>query len=482
MNGDKDMKVTDVFKIAKNKGINWILFRTSYELKKRTGIMKKRFPTIELTDDDLINKILDQDIKSKSKLVDKIKSERTKFFFESENCNKYNEYLVQNLNEKEKDDLIKIADEAINGNILCFSKWEASYGNPIKWNINPVTNYEWTKDKHWVDIEELSKESGDVKFVWEASRFPQFYYYIRAYILTKDEKYVEAYWDQINSWIRENPYNMGINWKCGQEVAFRMFAWIFGLYIFIDSPHSTNERIFNLIKNLYQSVIRIEDNIDFAIKAVQNNHSISEAAGLFTFGVLFPYFKDSERLINKGIKYLEQEGLKQIYADGSYIQNSMNYQRLMLQDYAWCYRLAEKNNITFSSKLTGKINKAINFLYQMQDEETGRLPNYGANDGALIFPLTSCDYLDYRPQLNTINYIINGIRLYEQGKYDEELIWFCGLEAIESNLISSAIRESKGFKMGGYYTFRNNNSFGMIKCGNHKNRQGPAGGSLLCLV
>ena len=96
-----------------------------------------------------------------------------------------------------------------------------------------------------------------------------------------------------------------------------------------------------LIKNIYLNAIRIEKNIEFAIKAVQNNHAISEAAGLFTVGILFPFFKDSERWLYKGKKYLEQEGLKQIYDDGSYIQHSTNYHRLMLQDYTWCYRLAE---------------------------------------------------------------------------------------------------------------------------------------------
>src|SRR5699024_11864113 len=142
---------------------------------------------------------------------------------------------------------------------------------------------------------------------------------------------------------------------------------------------------------------------------------------------------------------LEQEGLKQIYDDGSYIQNSTNYHRLMLQDYIWCYRLAELNNIKFSQKLTNKLKLAIDFLYQMQDDTTGMVPNYGSNDGALVFPLSSCDYLNYKPQLNTINYIINGKKLYERGKHEEDLLWFCGIDAVESNAKSFVKRETKRF-------------------------------------
>lgn len=467
------MNIIDAFKIAKNKGPEWILFRTGYEMKRRTGIMKKRFIIEELSDSELINKVSDHKLKTKSAIVDYVKLKRSKFFFQNDNRSSYHKHLTQKLNKDEKENLINIADDAIEGKILCFSKWKADYGYPINWNVNPITKYEWPMDRHWVEIEELSKGSGDVKYVWEASRFPQIYYFIRAYTLTNNDKYAKAYWEQIESWIEGNPYNMGINWKCGQEVSFRMFSWIFGLYVFLDSPESTENRIFNLVKNLYQSAIRIEHNIDFAIKAVQNNHSISEAAGLFTFGILFPFFKDSKRISRKGKKYLEQEGLKQIYGDGSYIQNSMNYHRLMLQDYAWCYSLANTNDVKFSTDLTKKIKESIEFLYQMQNKENGRLPNYGANDGALIFPLTSCDYLDYRPQLNTINYIINGDKLYESGIHDEELLWFCGLDSVGSKLYNLNIRESKDFKIGGYYTFRGYNSFGMIRCVNNKH-QGPA--------
>ena len=32
-------------------------------------------------------------------------------------------------------------------------------------------------------------------------------------------------------------------------------------------------------------------------------------------------------------------------------------------------------------------------------DENGRLPNYGANDGALFFKLNDAEYSDYRPSL-----------------------------------------------------------------------------------
>lgn len=468
------MSIIDMFKIVNKMGLSWAIFRASYELKRKTGILKRKFPVKSLSDDDFFDKINRDELKSKEKLYNHIKSKRNKFLFSSEEFDLFKQYLDANLNKGDKNEIIQIADNAIEGRFYCFNHWTADYGYPINWHRNPVTGYEWPNDKHWVNIEELSETAGDVKYVWEASRFTQVYYFVRAYVITGNEKYAKAFWSQIEHWINKNPYQLGINWKCGQEVSFRTFAWIFGLYAFLDSPYTTADRIFMLIKNIYLNAIRIEKNIDFARKAVQNNHAISEAAGLFTVGVLFPFLKDSEKLLSKGKKYLEEEGLKQIYDDGSYIQHSNNYHRLMLQDYAWCYRLAELNGVEFSEKLTNKLKLAIDFIYQMQDDTTGMVPNYGNNDGALIFPLTSCDYLNYKPQLNTINYIINGKKLYEPGKHEEDLLWFCGIDAINFEAKPYIKRETKGFGNGGYYIIRGKDSFGMIRCTKYYHRPGQA--------
>ena len=468
------MKIADIIKIIHKMGLSWTIFRTTYEFKKRTGLLKRKFPVRQLSDEEFINRINRDELKNKDNLVRYIRENKENFILNFRDLENFKEFMDMNLSQDDKNKIIEIADNAIEGKIYCFSRWYADYGKPINWHKNPITNYEWPRDIHWVDLEELSKTSGDVKYVWEASRFPQIFYFVRAYIITKNEKYAQAYWEQVEDWIKNNRYQLGINWKCGQEISFRTFAWIFGLYAFLDSPHTTADRIFTLIKNIYLNAIRIEGNIDYAIKGVQNNHAISEAAGLFTVGLLFPFLKDSRRFLLRGKKFLEQEGIKQIYEDGSYIQHSNNYHRLMLQVYAWCFRLAELNKIKFSSELTNRLKLAINFLYQMQDESTGMVPNYGSNDGALVFPLSSCDYVNYKPQLNTINYIINKEKLYETGKHEEDLLWFCGIEAVKSEKIANVKRKTSRFDIGGYYLIRNNDSFGMVRCAKFKHRPGQA--------
>src|SRR5690606_37993428 len=131
--------------------------------------------------------------------------------------------------------------------------------------------------------------------------------------------------------------------KCGQEMSLRVMAWLFGLYSFIDHPETTSERVTTLLKTIYSHIDHVDKHFDFALKSVRNNHTISEAAGMYSIGLLFPFFDKSKKWKKKGKKHLESEVQWQIYEDGSYIQNSMNYHRLMIQVYTWVLRLAELN-------------------------------------------------------------------------------------------------------------------------------------------
>lgn len=75
------MKITDVVKIINKMGLSWFAFRISYELKRKTGILKKKFPINNFSDKDFIDKIVDYRVKSKKGLSKFVKQNRNKFLF-----------------------------------------------------------------------------------------------------------------------------------------------------------------------------------------------------------------------------------------------------------------------------------------------------------------------------------------------------------------------------------------------------------------
>lgn len=448
--------------MIKKMGAGWVLFRMQYEAKKRLGILKRKFPAGGLIDSEFLRK-LSGSFRDEHEFLQWWSENKPGFFFQPEDIRK-----LGSIFNRDNQALLERADRALDNEFLYFSSWFVQH-EEIDWHKNPVSNKNMPADVHWTKIEELSAEAGDVKYIWELSRFSFVYDWVRAFGVTGDEKYAEAFWSIFEDWDEKNPVELGVNWKCSQELSLRAMAWMFGLYAFYDAVSTTDERLIRLFKQLCCHGRHIDKNFDFALKAIRNNHVISEAAGLYTLGLLCPFFKDAKRWLDKGKKHLEYEGLRQIYEDGSYLQHSVNYQRMVGQLYTWCIQLGKCNGIDFSAELKGRVNRCVLFLYHLQDEVSGRLPNYGMNDGSLIFRLSACDYLDYRPQLQAACFVLTGRRLYPKGGYDEELVWFCGEEALLAKPLDEK-RVNKEFSTGGYYVIHGKEQLGMTRCTTYRNR------------
>src|SRR6185295_11415525 len=108
----------------------------------------------------------------------------------------------------------------------------------------------------------------------------------------------------VEDWRDNNPPQLGANWKCGQEISFRVMAWCFGLYGFLDAQSTTAQCVASLAQMIAISGARIEANLDYALSQ-HNNHGISEGLGLWTIGSLFPELRSAERWREKGRQVLE---------------------------------------------------------------------------------------------------------------------------------------------------------------------------------
>ena len=465
--------------VAREMGLDWVAWRTLYSLCQKTGLLKRRFRPVHIG--SMLSKQLGVPL---DQLYVHLASEwrhRAGRFFLEPDVTRYAAFVHG------PDEVVSRANALLRGRILCFSRWEADVGFPPDWLLNPVNGCRYPGDKHWSMIPDLSELYGDIKFVWESSRFGQVFVLVRAFALTGDDKYAEAFWTLVESWIDANPPEMGPNWKCGQEIAIRSFAWLFGLYAFSHHCASSDRRIGRLITYLWYNAVHIERNHWYALRCVRNNHSLSEAAGLYTVGVLLPFLPYADRWRVKGYRNLVSEALWQIYSDGSYVQHSMNYARLVVQLFTWCFRIAQVNGDRFPEAVCSRVRGLMRFLAGVQNNSSGCVPNYGSNDGALLFPLSSCDYLDYRPALNALSVVLDGRALYDSGPWSEESMWFSGrycdvqtTHSVGDDQISSQVAagetqlEGVSYPVGGYYVLAAGDFSMMMRCGRHLHRPAQA--------
>ena len=275
------------------------------------------------------------------------------------------------------------------------------------------------KDLFWTRIP--PRENLDIKDIWEPARFCWVTALCRAYVLTGDRIYPEFFYRQVQTFIESNPPYYGENWVSAQEAAIRMISVTFAAGILQPSLPDKNSTFPDLPAFITLHATRIMQTRSYA-KAQNNNHRLSEAAGLMTAACVLPKSPDASKWFSIGWKDFQNALNSQILPDGAYIQYSVNYHRLMLQLVLWVDSLLKTQKIAWPANLIRKIRRSVLWLAKHTDEFSGQACNTGHNDGSLLFALGG-NYNDFRPTLQTAAIVFLGKPLFPPGPWDEMRIW-----------------------------------------------------------
>ena len=283
---------------------------------------------------------------------------------------------------------------------------------------------------HWTALEKLPPE-GDIKFIWEPARFGWAITLARAYAFSGDDRYAAEFWKNTLHFLNVHPPNRGRQWQSAQEVAIRLMSLVFCDRALGDAPSSSPENRARLRQAVADHAARIMPTLVYA-RAQNNNHLLSEAAGLFTAGCYLPDHPQGAKWRITGWRWLNWGFLNQIDEFGTYIQHSVNYHRLMLQIALFTDHLRrEGGELVWPSATLKRLGAATRWLWALTDPETGRAPNLGANDGAYIFPLTQKPFDDFRPVVDAAAKVFLDRDIYKKTGLTEMAGWF-GLSAAES--------------------------------------------------
>jgi len=432
-----------------NMGIRYVMFRVYFEFQKRTGQLKKKFP---------INPPKKDFISLEEWKINSV------FLIEAREEWDSSEYPFEPSSE--------ITAQMMKGTFEFFSSTKYNLGENYNWITNPDTGFVYDPNLHWSDINDYNQKSGDIKYVWEKSRFSFVYAFIRDDIKNGTDHSAFIF-NEIKSWIKANPINQGPNYKCSQEISLRVINWTYALHFYRNSKNLDKTLFSEIMHVIYWQLKHVRSNIHFSRIAVRNNHAITETLMLYLGGKIYSFYPESPSWVKKGKAWFEQEVKYQVYPDGTFLQFSMNYHRVLIQLFNLAFIVSDKFKEKFEEEIYQRAYASLNFLFHCMQPSNGELPNYGANDGALFFPLTSCAYRDYRPQLNTLYFLLTGNILSEPGNWQEELSFYKPkpIKNFKPIFINQGWKE---FKNGGYAVLRDGDTFTFIRCGTHKDRPSQA--------
>jgi Heparinase II/III N-terminus/Heparinase II/III-like protein len=313
--------------------------------------------------------------------------------------------------------LYEQADEIVAGKVRLFG------GNPVPLVLKPAQPV-----ADWTSYESKVNQVGDqdIKFLWEPGRFGWACILAMAYHLSDDERYSVTFWKNTEDFLSSNPPYLGPQWSSAQEVAIRLVALAFSLQVFSKPGQATSERLDNIAQAIALHAERIPPTLPYA-RSQNNNHLISEALGLYTASALLPQHPLAPKWHTLGWKWLLHSFRTQIDPDGTYIQHSTNYHRLMLQAALWAYAVHDGSfvNEPIPEDITKRLQTSTRWLWKLADPESGRVPNLGHNDGANILPLTVCPFHDYRPIIYAAAQAFLQEDVIPHGSWNDMGSWLC---------------------------------------------------------
>jgi asparagine synthase (glutamine-hydrolysing) len=453
-------KIGAALQIGRAFGVRDGMLRLGYEFRRGSGLISRRLQLVEGWRSWELGRVA-PGIHADDLLAVRREASAAFFFRDSRSLRSA---IREVIGAEGEQSVLAEAEGVLAGDLPFFGQLSFTCGFPPSWFRNPLTSQRVSPRQPWTKMRFASPSYGDLKFILEPSRFSFVYPLARAYALSGDERYPAAFWSAIEDWARNSPPMAGPLWICGQECSLRILAWSFALHAFIDSPATTPERAALLVSMIAAHAWRTAQTLNYA-RSQRSNHLISEAVGLWTAGTLYPELREASTWQSAGARILREAVLDQITPEGVSLQHSFNYQRMVLHLLLWTLRLAELRGSDLDTGIRCRALAAFDFLRSWVDPVSGHAPNYGANDGSLIFPVALADYGDYRPLLQWGASVL-GRPALPAGPWDEAALWLCGKASVaEKSPPSPASSVDTG-----YHRLGDDNSWAMLRAGRYTRR------------
>jgi hypothetical protein len=360
------------------------------------------------------------------------------------------------------------ADRIAAHRLSFFDLEDCHLGDPIDWNRDPKSGKAAPmRFAPWIDYRDFNV-TGDCKFVWEPNRHHQLVVLARAYRACGDVRYAKAAVEQLDSWLKQCPYGVGMNWRSPLELGIRLINWVWTLDLLRESGVVDDDFRIRLLNSVYLHLWEITRKYSRGSSA--NNHLIGEAAGVFIATSYFRDLKNAARWRERSREILCQEILRQTHPDGGTREQALGYHLFVMQFFLIAGILARTTGEDFPAGYWARLEKMLEFIGLLG--EGGRPPLFGDSDDGYVLDLGG-ERGDARPWLAAGAVLFNRPDFKAwAGEFPEAGWWLLGpqgrnqFDAIRQPDAPSGLA-SRAFPESGYY---------LLQCG------GPGAGGPVSVV
>ncbi|MGA2358747.1 MAG: alginate lyase family protein [Terriglobales bacterium] len=362
-------------------------------------------------------------------------------------------------------EILREADEICGHRFRLLGYENLEYGGEIDWHLDLVHGKRAPMDP-WFRIPFLDfAVVGDHKVTWELNRHQHLVTLAKAGLLSgnDNDKYVRELVAQWRSWIKANPYPLGINWASTLEVAFRSLSWIWVDQLLAGAAEYAESRA-ELAPALAFHGRYIERYLSTYFSP--NTHLLGEAVALFFLGTLYPQMPGAARWKESGWRIVLHEAGRQVRPDGVYFEQSLYYHVYALDFFLYARLLAARNGMEIPPEYDAVLGRMLDVVAALA--QAGPAEGFGDDDGGRV----------WNPQRNRTEHMTDPLTLgavmysgemypreFSAARLTEEAIWLFGNQAVEKLSIAhlstqaSPAARSLAFPDGGLYVLADSQPF-----------------------
>jgi len=356
--------------------------------------------------------------------------------------------------------MLAVADAACRNELSLFGQ-VFHFSQGIDWQCDPVTGWRWPR----LHRSRLDRYFGptrpvDLIFFWELNRHQHFITLGIAYWLTGEQRYVDAFNSQIQSWIETNPLQRGVNWYYPLEVSIRLIAWAAAFQFFRSSREFREKTGKTFLKSLWQQADFVCSHLQTIRTAndVPNNHIMAELTGLALVGSAFPEFRRAAAWRETGLRLLNQQATAQTHPDGVNKEQATGYHRFVAELLLLIVARSRQGALPHEPVLEKTLERMLDYVF-FTLTPVGTAPMWGDSDfGRALGFEQNKDFWDFRPILSAGAALLGRPDWkFAAGRFYAEAFWLLGSDGLglwEKLDARAPEQTSRAFPQAGLYVIR----------------------------
>ncbi len=289
------------------------------------------------------------------------------------------------------------------------------------------------------------------EWVWQLNRHGEFATLAKAYLITKDEKYVRGFEKLIESWIEQEEFPIAdvanrhgsydhTGWRTIESGIRMGTPWQYPIHVFLEAGLLSDALIVKIFKSVWEHAFHLR------YYCSSHNWLIIELTGFIQIACFYPFFDKSAAWRKFIFDRLLSELDVQIYPEGMQYELATGYHFGVLGDYLKCVNVAKTYGIEVPAYMMERLRSMIHAVLRITQPDK-RMPDL--NDGSNGSMVSQAQRgLHYFPDDEVFKWFATEGKEGTEPAYKSVVLPYVGHCAMRTSWAEDAIY---GFFDGAYY-------------------------------